>query len=137
MFAETRHPVYLAAHAAQQKINERKMAEAKRLQDEQSAKAAQIVLDLLTASARAKQMHAEDLKARGLCPACEGKGKITTTSNNTCLRCGGTGTTTFFEKGVNLCPACAGRGTIGVARTDVRECTACNGSGKYPIPEAK
>ena len=129
MFADTDNPIFHEAFMAQRRMHARRLAELQRRQDEQLNAAVMSFVKFLTAIEEAKQKAAQDLMARGICPECSGKGETTSTSENKCYTCAGTGFTYVRGGG---CPVCGGLGTIGIATTSTDRCKKCRGNGKYP-----
>lgn len=130
-FADTANPIFHEAESAHRSMQQQRMAENLRRRDEQANQAADAFVEFLKAAAEAKQKQIAELKAKGICPDCQGDGKITITTENKCHTCAGTGVT--YVRG-GICPVCGGGGTIGIASTHTKQCQGCAGSGKYPKP---
>ena len=67
------------------------------------------------------------------CSSCQGKGFVSTSGQQACNVCGGSGQTSLqrgFMKFATTCPACGGTGRI-----PGQECSTCRGSGLVPKAE--
>ncbi|HYG21849.1 MAG TPA: hypothetical protein VEH04_03635 [Verrucomicrobiae bacterium] len=128
LFSDAAHPVFSEAVAVQRKIHARRVAELQGQREAKAKEAVQAFVGFLALVAVAQEKKAQDLRDRGLCPECEGKGKNVSSTNNKCSTCWGSGAAPTRS---GLCPICYGLGTIGIATPVVEDCRRCDGTGKY------